>query len=277
MSTTLLQALSDWSHPCTREKFSAVAPFVVVVFLCFPYSWIPKVDFLALQFKPFLTLHEAEAHAERGTHSEEVKERARSWTAFVPSTLALVQSAAWIVVSTYLFIIGRSPLYSCLLALSWLYATFYPFMTLEATISYRLFMFYLVEFFGSLLIVGGAFLDNHNSEQSFLLDSFISAHFLNLIISSSLILFYFSRPLTWPSDDANSLTSPEDTTTLWRWMSFSWVTPFIRKGVSKTLNEDDVWRLSPTMAARPLFMKFSEAKGGSLLRRLWAVVSRDLM
>lgn len=277
MSTTLLRTPLDWSHPCTREKLSAVTPFALVVFLCFPYSWIPKVDFLVLQFKPFLTLHEAEAHAECSTHSGDVNERARSWMTFVPSTLALIQSAAWIVVSTYLFIIGRSPLYSCLLALSWLYGTFYPFIVLEATISYRLFMFYLVEFFGSLLIVGGAFLDYHNSGQSFLLDSFISAHFMNLIISSSLILIYFSRPLAWPSADANSLTSPEDTTTLWRWMSFSWITPFIRKGASKNLNEDDVWRLSPTMAARLLFMKFSEAKRGSLLRRLWAVVSRDLM
>lgn len=277
MPTILLSSLMDWSHPCTGEKLSAVAPFVLVVFLCFPYSWIPKVDFLALQFKPFLTLREAEAHAESGTHSGEVEERARSWTAFVLSTVALIQSAAWFGVSTYLFIIGRSPLYSCLLALSWLYASFYPFMTLEASISYRLFMFYLAEFFGSLFVVGGVFLDYHNSGQSFFLDSFISAHFMNLTISSSLILFYFSRPLNWPRDDANSPFSPEDTTTLWRWMSFSWVTPFIRKGMSKNLNEDDVWRLSPTMAARPLFMKFSEAKGGSLLRRLWAVVSRDLM
>lgn len=277
MSTSLLSAPLDWSNPRTREEFSAAAPFVLVVFLCFPYSWIPKLDFLALQFKPFLTLHEAEAHVECSAHSGKARRRARPWTAFVPSTFALFQSAAWIVVSTYLFIIGHSPLCSCISALPWLYLTLYPFIALEATISYRLFILYLVEFFGSLLVIGGAFLDYHNSGQPFLLDSFILAHFLNSITSSSLILFYFSRPLTWPSDNANNQISPEDTTTLWRWMSFSWVTPFIRKGASKNLNEDEVWRLSPTMTARPLFMKFSEVKGGSLLRRLWAVVSRDLM
>lgn len=44
-----------------------------------------------------------------------------------------------------------------------------------------------------------------------------------------------------------------------------------------TLNEKDVWDLSPTMEARPIYMKFSSIKRATLLRRLWAANSLDLI
>ncbi|KAH9996005.1 P-loop containing nucleoside triphosphate hydrolase protein [Russula vinacea] len=68
--------------------------------------------------------------------------------------------------------------------------------------------------------------------------------------------------------------SLEDYTTLWGWVTFSWVWPL---GTNTTLNEDDVWALSPTMQSRPVFMKFSNAKRATLLRQLWAANSLDII
>lgn len=71
--------------------------------------------------------------------------------------------------------------------------------------------------------------------------------------------------------------SPEDYTTLWGWMSFRWILPLVDRGTATTLNESDVWKLSPTMQARPLYIKFSRTHRATLLRRLWAANSLDLM
>ena len=71
--------------------------------------------------------------------------------------------------------------------------------------------------------------------------------------------------------------SPEDYTSLWGWASFLWVKPLIDKGTYETLNEDDVWNLSPTMQARAIYKKFSSMKKPTLLRWLWAANSMDLI
>lgn len=70
--------------------------------------------------------------------------------------------------------------------------------------------------------------------------------------------------------------SPEDYTTLWGWASFRWLIPLVIRGTSSTLNEADVWEMSPTMQARPLHIKFSRSTG-KLLKRLWKTNSLDLI
>ena len=70
--------------------------------------------------------------------------------------------------------------------------------------------------------------------------------------------------------------SPEDYTTLFGWTTFTWVKPIIDLGTNTTLREPDVWNLSPTLQARPLYIKFSSTKRNTLLRRLWAANSLDL-
>lgn len=42
----------------------------------------------------------------------------------------------------------------------------------------------------------------------------------------------------------------------------------IERGLSKTLNEEDVWSISPLQQARPLYILFSRSTG-TLLRKLW--------
>ena len=70
--------------------------------------------------------------------------------------------------------------------------------------------------------------------------------------------------------------SPEDYTTVWGWTSFRWIMPLLEKGTYNTLNEEDVWQLSPSMQARPLHIKFSKSTG-KLFKRLWDANSLDLI
>lgn len=62
--------------------------------------------------------------------------------------------------------------------------------------------------------------------------------------------------------------SPEYYTTAWGWASFRWMLPLLERGLSKTLNEEDVWSISPLQQARPLYILFSRSTG-TLLRKLW--------
>lgn len=54
--------------------------------------------------------------------------------------------------------------------------------------------------------------------------------------------------------------SPEDYTSLFGWVTFSWVYPLVKKGRVTDLKEDDVWNLSFTNRSKPLFTKFNETK-----------------
>ena len=52
--------------------------------------------------------------------------------------------------------------------------------------------------------------------------------------------------------------------------------PLLNNGTYNTLNEEDVWALSPSMQAKPLHLKFSRTTG-RLFSRLWRANSLDLV
>ena len=52
--------------------------------------------------------------------------------------------------------------------------------------------------------------------------------------------------------------------------------PLLENGTYNTLNEEDVWALSPSMQAKPLHIKFSRSTG-RLFSRLWRANSLDLV
>ncbi|KAJ6454750.1 hypothetical protein C8R47DRAFT_220781 [Mycena vitilis] len=85
-----------------------------------------------------------------------------------------------------------------------------------------------------------------------------------LNIASTLLVPLAVRPmpLNVPSSrtDASQIgvtLSPEDYTPLWRWMSFSWIYPLVKKGTNTTLAERDVYDISPSLQSRPVYTKFS--------------------
>lgn len=73
-----------------------------------------------------------------------------------------------------------------------------------------------------------------------------------------------SRPFTTPS---SVFRSPEDNLTLLQWMTVSWLSPLIKIGNKRQLNDEDVWLLPYEFQHRHLHDTFRELKG-SVVRRL---------
>ncbi|EMD33950.1 hypothetical protein CERSUDRAFT_117480 [Gelatoporia subvermispora B] len=80
---------------------------------------------------------------------------------------------------------------------------------------------------------------------------------------------------------SNALCMPEDSVNLWTWSTFSFVEPIFPVAMSKTLNEEDVWSLSPYFKHKNLFQKYlkycAKHPTHSLLRFLLASNSLDLI
>ncbi|KAJ3554652.1 hypothetical protein NM688_g2996 [Phlebia brevispora] len=80
---------------------------------------------------------------------------------------------------------------------------------------------------------------------------------------------------------SHKLTMPEDSVNLWTWMTFSFVAPIFGVATKRTVNEEDVWTLSPFFLHKNLFTKYLDYMHRhpthSLLRFLLASNSLDLI
>ena len=74
----------------------------------------------------------------------------------------------------------------------------------------------------------------------------------------------------------SQLRSPEDSLTLWQFMTVSWMTPLISLGSARQLNNEDVWSLPFEFQHSILHDSFRELKG-SVVRRLIAANGLDLV
>ncbi|PPQ63821.1 hypothetical protein CVT24_009771 [Panaeolus cyanescens] len=78
-----------------------------------------------------------------------------------------------------------------------------------------------------------------------------------------------------------SLSCPEDNVNLWNWSAFTFVQPILDLAMQRTLNETDVWTLSPFFRHKNLFHKYLAYKAKypthSLLRFLLVSNSLDLI
>jgi hypothetical protein len=55
-------------------------------------------------------------------------------------------------------------------------------------------------------------------------------------------------------------SSPEDRVNLWQWSTFSFVKPIMDVAMKKTLDESDVWSLSPFFLHKNLFNAYLKYK-----------------
>ncbi|KAH8835549.1 P-loop containing nucleoside triphosphate hydrolase protein [Flagelloscypha sp. PMI_526] len=78
---------------------------------------------------------------------------------------------------------------------------------------------------------------------------FIAATYLTRQLSAENIAENNSIP-------SSKLSCPEDKTTLWEWCSFSFVKPLFQITSKRTLNDVDVWTLSPYFKHKNLFEKY---------------------
>ena len=64
------------------------------------------------------------------------------------------------------------------------------------------------------------------------------------------------------------LRSPEDSMTLWQFLTVAWMAPLIRMGRSRQLNDEDVWLLPYEFQHGRLHYLFRDIKGSVLIRLL---------
>ncbi|KAK7682642.1 hypothetical protein QCA50_014442 [Cerrena zonata] len=97
-----------------------------------------------------------------------------------------------------------------------------------------------------------------------------------------LVPIWPSKNVATPTDiPSNTLSMPEDNVNLWTWSTFNFVEPVLNVANERTLNESDVWWLSPFFMHKNLFNKYLEYcnrhPSHSLLRFLLASNSLDLL
>lgn len=67
-----------------------------------------------------------------------------------------------------------------------------------------------------------------------------------------------------------TLRSPEDNLTVWQYMTVSWMAPMIKKGITRLLEDEDVWDLAYEFKHERLHNAFRALKGSVTKRLLYA-------
>ncbi|KAG7085320.1 hypothetical protein E1B28_013860 [Marasmius oreades] len=304
--------LLNLHEACIRDSWAAVIPATFVVSICLlSLANTPSLSVTTLYktvrypFRPFLTLTDAEAldtegdeagseesgriGGEAGTTATAAMEFS-VWKTVVLVFIGLLEVICWTIAGSYTLISGETStntnaawngIRPFLVAFTWSYTVIRPIQRPTATAPFDLFMICVLQLMSGVVQFGGILyahtvLDMPASSMS------VFAHTLNLVGILVLLSLVLSMPLALPStrvkpSEIGRSISPEDYTTLWGWISFSWIYPLVHRGKSSTLNEGDVWNLSPTFQSRPLFIKFSNTHRTTLLKRLWAANSLDLI
>ncbi|KAJ6452790.1 hypothetical protein C8R45DRAFT_1223373 [Mycena sanguinolenta] len=286
----------DLANPCVRGSWAALAPTVLVLAMTVPWVQLPlpktvrrmagAPNRLLAQYMP---LHEAEGLIladEKNLPGVQLDVPVGNivplWRTVAFVFIGLVQCLAWLADGTFLLITGHHPwmcIQQFLVALTWLYTAARPILRPTATPPYDMLALYLVHVAGGTLQLGGYIL-LHNAPLPGTLA--LAGLSLNLLALIGLVAIVMGMPLGLPSDlvekkNIGWSVSPEDYTSLWGWLTFNWVKPLLKRGRGSTLEEKDVWALSPTFQSRPIFIKFSTLPQKKLLAKIWASNSFDII
>ncbi|KAF7314389.1 ABC bile acid [Mycena kentingensis (nom. inval.)] len=298
--STCPSGLLDLRDSCVRSSWAAIAPslltaaFVAATFhppLPTPLSRVLRATKAPLQ--SFLTLREAEMLVTPGTTMDDVAADlddapsqfdAPVWRPLLVF-VGLAQAISWSGVAAYSLVIEPSPwlgLMQLLLASSWLYTVARAAMHTHATPDYLLFTLYAVYATTGFLQIGGYFFEHAVDDVPLPGSIALVGLFLNEAGTLAALCAVLSMPLNTPSPrtDVSQIgvtLSTEPYTPLWKWITFAWIYPLILKGTHSTLEDADVWQLSPNLQSRPVFMKFSSLKLPTLLERLWVANALDIV
>jgi ABC-type multidrug transport system fused ATPase/permease subunit len=135
----------------------------------------------------------------------------------------------------------------------------------------------------SSIVCQSVVMANHNEWSKTTLGLEISTLTLS-ILAVSIILIMPLRDPSLPSSSISkpfteataSLRSPEDNMNLWQFMTVSWMTPLIRTGFRRQLEDADVWQLGYEFQHRGLHAQFRRLKG-TVMQRLLTANGIDLV
>ena len=293
MGTNLL----DFGDPFVRELWACILPSALVIFFCATLIPVPgRVRSVWHRFsRPFrnpLTLEQAEAY--EATYEQEERSHAdyyppKSVTPIfhssILSSLALFQVLAWLGLGSYSFAVNAriwDGVLPVITSITWLYASLRPIIWPSRTVFYDLFVLYLAHLVTGLVIFGGSLFDHNVYELPLPSGISLAARVVNLSVITLLLATVSNMPFAIPSaainkDEVGKSVSPEDYCSLWDWISFHWVVPLIKKGTYNTLNEEDVWKLSPTVSSRPITSLSKDLGHASIVWKLWTANSGDMI
>ncbi|KAL1948407.1 hypothetical protein VTO73DRAFT_12482 [Trametes versicolor] len=280
-------SLTSLSNACVRGFWAAVVPFAFVGLALLSFTPPARV-LLRIAKKPltnFMPLREAEALITGDdTLVDEQEDTAPLWRTLVLSSVSLTESLLWVGVGCYSLIVNPEDTWNgvrdFLVSTTWFYAALRPILKPPATAPRDLLVLFGLHFVLGLITFFGHLYDSYVYELPLPQPVLLTTEIVNLLAVAGVFTAVMSMPLALPNkrikkEEIGKTVSPEDYTTVWGWASFRWVMPLLNRGTYNTLNESDVWSLSPTMQARPLHIKFSRSTG-KLLRRIWATNSLDL-
>ncbi|KIK70611.1 hypothetical protein GYMLUDRAFT_89627 [Collybiopsis luxurians FD-317 M1] len=197
-------------------------------------------------------------------------------------TLAALQSSGWLAYFVYSFVVqDTSAMNRALLVfITWFYAAMRIVIKSPSTAPYSLILFASLYAFISFF--------NLMFDSS---KSYTWMHVIDLVIPLIFVWLAGTFPLQdippgeriASKDDVPSvtLTCPEDNVTLWTWLTFTFVEPIFSIANERTLNDTDVWSLSPYFKHKNIFLKHLEYREKhpthSLLRFLLVSNSLDLI
>ncbi|KAJ7742770.1 hypothetical protein B0H16DRAFT_1423196 [Mycena metata] len=283
----------NFEDACVRSSWSAVLALLVVLPLSIAYLPVQPPGALKkfkAAFTTYLTLDEAEAlnFPPQELSVEEPQIAALRWRTLVFTFTGLLQTIGWIASAVLYFLSAdqvnawtlTQPL---LAAFSWLYTAVRAVASPPITAPYDLFSVYVLQVAGGILILGGHLFDSAVGVGTLPPTPVLMALSVNILVVFVLLYVTVQMPINLPSrrvkkEDIGHSVSPEDYTKLLGWLTFSWVYPLVKLGKVKTLNDNDIWRLSPTMQSRAVFLKFrGTMRSATLLRHLVASNSFDMI
>ncbi|KAK0233579.1 P-loop containing nucleoside triphosphate hydrolase protein [Armillaria fumosa] len=202
------------------------------------------------------------------------------------SVLACLQAFGWLGCLVYALVLnGASLSYTSLLAaFSWCYILCRTLALPPASPPYLSILYAFLQAFTSLTRLSVEFTKTYDGRV-------VVLNFFCLIIASLFVYIAGTLPVQRVRPALNiaqykdmpsiSLSMPEDDVTLWSWFTFSFVEPLFSLANARTLNESDVWSLSPYFRHKNLFNKYLEYHkrypNHSLIRFLIVSNSLDLI
>ncbi|TFK47824.1 P-loop containing nucleoside triphosphate hydrolase protein [Heliocybe sulcata] len=278
---------------CVLQVWSALIPAAFVFFLCLGYASVPPplirlFNFLKSPFSEYITLEEAEAldASLEPAQVQDAKPWAPTWRTTALTSIAVIETLAWLGMGIYMVsknVDGRVGTHfePILVSISWLFLSLAPILRSKATPRWDLLCLYSIHFAVSIFSVGKVLYYHNVHGSPFPGTLAFVATVADLAGIVAALVLVLQMPTAFPSkavkkEDIGMTVSPEDYSSLWRWITFHWMYPLISRGMRRSLSEAEVWNLSPVMQSRPIFIKFN-ALQGSVFRRIWKANSRDLL
>lgn len=225
----------DFESPCIRGTWSALIPFFLVVVYIISYIPLSQPvrrvkDWATSPFASFVSIADAEAYLYEDATSEDVvrvdedeeaKVKRRVNQASVKVTLVLswfgvLETVAWMGIGSFKLAevdagsgVPWDAWTSVFIALSWAYAAAKPMLKPQATPSYDLFAFYVLQLVLGGLRLGGEFYDWNVYQLPLPSTLTVVANVLNLVVIMALLAVVLSLPVNVPSKyvDPNEIVS----------------------------------------------------------------------